>query len=111
KQLEYAILAEKRTHQLRVISIESLLSLAELKGEYDLSHQDVLEILRPSGPKIDPVVDLIAGLVAEQGDSKPPGPAAPPETGKQLPKEVCFWLTPVKSTEEQTAEECIRILV
>jgi hypothetical protein len=124
KQLENAIVAEKRTHQLRVISIESLLSLAELKSKYDLSHQDILEILRPSGPKIDPVVDLIAGLVAEtQGETQPilkPHPVqsageheiAKMPVGKHLEsEEIAYWLTPVKSSEEETAEKCIERLV
>jgi len=122
KQLENAVIAEKRTDQLRVISIESLLSLAELKSKYDLSHQEILEILRPSGPKIDPVVDLIAGLVAEPQDPAPPGPkhqpvatvneATPPPASEPPPDgNAAFWLTPVKSWEEETAEECIEKLV
>jgi len=121
KQLENAVIAEKRTQQLRVISIESLLSLAELKSEYELSHQDILEILRPSGPKIDPLVDLIAGLVAEPQDLTPPVPksqpvavfneAKPQTVSETLPGDVAFWLTPVKSWEDETAEECIEKLV
>jgi hypothetical protein len=42
KQLDNAIVAEKRTHELRTTSIESLLSLAELMTEYDMTHEDVL---------------------------------------------------------------------
>src|SRR6266568_2478407 len=53
RQLENAIIAEKRTHQFRVISVESLLSLAEIMSEYDVSHEDMLVVLRPSGPGID----------------------------------------------------------
>jgi len=120
KQLENAVIAEKRTHQIRVISIESLLSLAELKSKYDLSHQDILQILRPSGPKIDPVVNLIAELVAED----PPEPTHQPQTPKpsDQPKAIpaavsisddnaAHWLTPVQSSDEETAEECIERLV
>ena len=68
KQLENAIIAEKRTHQLRVISVESLLSLAEMMTEYDVTHQDILDVLRPSGPRIDLVVDLMTRLVAQSED-------------------------------------------
>ncbi len=57
-QLENAITAERRPHQLRIISVESLLSLAELMNEYDVSHHDTLSVLRPSRPTIDPIVDL-----------------------------------------------------
>jgi hypothetical protein len=115
KQLENAVIAEKRYNQLRVISIESLLSLAELKSKYDLSHQDTLEILRPSGPKIDPVVDLIAGLVAEPQDLTPTPELQPvPEASSDEqpePGKPAFWLTPVKSSEDETAEKCIERLV
>jgi len=115
RQIENAVIAERRTHQLRVISIESLLSLAELKSKYDLSHQDVLAILLPSGPKIDPVVELIAELVAKPQDLPPPVPSTQPDTAFDEPKgqpgsepgNTGFWLTPVKSLENETAEECI----
>ena len=56
RQLENSILAEKRTHQLRIISVESLLSLAEMMNEYDVSHEDILAVIRPSGPVVDQVI-------------------------------------------------------
>lgn len=61
RQLENTIVAEKRTHQLRVISVESLLSLAEI----------MLVLLRPSGPGIDSLADLIARLVAQRTAQQP----------------------------------------
>jgi len=99
RQIENAIVAEKRTHQLRIISVESLLSLAEMMNEYDISHKDIQGILHPSGPRIDSVVDLMARLV---GQRKGRGV----REGK-----VAYWLTPIKSDEERTAEEAIQILV
>ncbi|MEM2981220.1 MAG: EVE domain-containing protein [Thermoproteota archaeon] len=108
-QLENTIIAEKRTDQLRVISVESLLSLAELMSEYDVSYEDILAIIKPSGPKIDPIVDMITRLIAEEpigkgeGEEKPPIP--PPEGEAQ------YWLTPVKGDEKQTAEEVIETLL
>ena len=72
KQLENAILAERRTHQLRIISTESLLSLAEMMNEYKVTHEEILSLLRPSGPKIDPIVDLMARLVAKRKAEKSP---------------------------------------
>ena len=124
KQLENLITAEKRTHQLRVISVNSLLSLAEIMRENDVSHQDILDILRPSGPRIDPVVKLIADLVAEpQQDTKSLSsmdPVTAPRTDEVqptlssdsvVPGEVTFWITSVKSTDDETAEECIKRLV
>jgi hypothetical protein len=110
RQLENAILAEKRTHQLRLISVESLLSLTEMMNEYDVSHQDILAVFRPSGPAIDPVVDLMARLVAQpQAEELLEKETPTPETSGE--SEVVFWLTPVKSDEEQTAEEVIQTLV
>lgn len=110
RQLDNAILAEKRTHQLRIISVESLLSLAELFNEYDVSHDDILAVLRPSGTTVDPVVDLMARLVAQRQVEE--------ETKEETTKKVeitgmerQYWLTPVKSDEEQTADECIQSLV
>jgi len=116
KQLENAIIAQKQTHQLRVISVESLLSLAEMMTEYDVTHQDILDILRPSGPKIDPVVDLMARMVAQSQGEMPQVPirqatqvTSPQENVKS--DEGAFWLSPVKSDDDETAEECIKRLV
>ena len=65
-QLQNAIIAEKRTQNLRIISVEYLLSLAELFNEYDVSHDDILEVLKPSKPTIDPIVGMMAHLVAQR---------------------------------------------
>lgn len=119
KQLENAILAEKRMDHLRVISAESLLSLAELMNDYDVSHEDVLAILRPSGPVIDPAIDLMARLAAQPLDNeickeRPSEPktseTSPPSIIKEK-VEAAYWLTPVKADDIQTAEEVIEALV
>ena len=47
-QINNAILAQRRTDELRTISADSLLSLAELRDEYDITHNDILSILKPS---------------------------------------------------------------
>ncbi len=110
RQLENAIVAEKRTHQLRVISVESLLSLAEMMNEYDVSHEDILAVLRPSGPTLDPIVDLMARLVAEpkaeELTAEEPAVLETPTEGQ-----VAYWLTPVRSDEEETGEQVINTLV
>jgi len=135
QQLDNAIVAEKRTDQLRILSIESLLALADMMDAYDVSHQDVLALLRPSGPRIDPVVNLITSLLASQpleGTTAPQSQVAPvggmlfpapqvsaPVISPVVSQEVTelsnsapvYWLTPVKSDEEGTAEECIQQLV
>ncbi len=112
KQLESKIIAEKRTQQLRVMSADALLSLAEIRNEYDVELDDVLALIKPSGPIIDPSIDLITrvtstvtGTERELTSEGEKGEVVPPA------KDVAFWLTPVKSTEEETADECIARLV
>lgn len=67
-QLENAIDVENRRNQLRVVSVSALLALLELKQEYGLAHDSILGLLLPAPIRIDPIVDLISGVVAkEQG--------------------------------------------
>jgi hypothetical protein len=113
KQLENAILGEKRMHQLRVISVESLLAMTEMMNEYDVTHQDILSVLRPSGPLIDTVVDLMSGLVGQRevGPEKPLQGVSEATASVSRLEQVAYWLTPVKSNKEQTASEVIQLLV
>src|SRR5690606_25726950 len=105
QQLRNAIIAEKRADELRIVSVESLLSLAELIDAYDVTHEDILAVLRPSDPKIDPLVDLLArlalGTQANGGgndSSLTTTPSAPQSTPLQADSDnAAFWLTPVKS--------------
>ena len=109
-QLENNIIAEKKTNQLRIISADSLLSLAEMMSNEDISHEDALSILRPSRPTIDPVVDVMGRLIAARQAEEPitqPG-AAPVQS---VESDVQYWLTPVKGDKVQTAEEVIESLV
>jgi len=34
-----------------------------MMNEFDVSHEDILAVIRPSGPVVDQVVDLMARLV------------------------------------------------
>jgi hypothetical protein len=73
-QLENAITAEGRRERLRVVSVSALLNLLELKQEYGLAHRTVLGLLLPAPVRIDPLINLIADIVAqekEEGDSEP----------------------------------------
>ena len=106
-QLENAVIAEKRMNQLRIISVESLLSLAEMMNEYEVNHEDILAILLPSGPRVDPVVDLMARVVAQS----PPEELPPKEEQPSEAEEANYWLTPVRSEPEASAEEVIQTLV
>jgi hypothetical protein len=110
RQLEHAIIAEKRSDHLRIISVNSLLSLAEMMHEYDIRHDDILAIIRPLGCTIDPVVDLMARLVAEAPENVPASPLTHEEPPADRHEGV-YWLTPVASDDEQRAEEVIQTLV
>lgn len=128
RTLEHAIVAERRTHQLRVVSTESLLSLAELMQDYDVTHEDILAILRPSSPMVDAVVDLLTRLVAGPRPEGVPIPevatapvvpsakATPPAANGGTASsatggEVAWWLTPVKGDKAESADERIQHLV
>jgi hypothetical protein len=65
-QLENAIIVEGRRERLRLVSVPSLISLLELKQEYHLAHETVLDLLLPSPIKIDPIVELIRNVVAQE---------------------------------------------
>jgi len=119
QQLENSIVAERRTQQLRIVSAESLLSLAELMNGYDVEHEDVLALLRPVSPTVDPVVSLIALLIAQQTSELPiDGEPEPPVQSEESPEPArvsgdgtAYWLTPVKGDEEQSAEEVLQTLL
>lgn len=110
-QLENAIVAEKRTNQLRTISVQSLLSLAELMAEYDVKHKDVLAILLPSGPSVDRVANLMAELVAQRQVKEAISEDMPFVVTELREGQIEYWLAPVKDDEERTAEEAINFLV
>jgi len=110
RQLEHAIVAEKRTNQLRIISVESLLSLADLFSQYDVSHDEILVILKPAGPAVDALAGLIANLVA-QTEAAEPRTDAEPSTSSPEVQSPTYWLTPVADHEDETAQECVGKLV
>lgn len=109
-QLEHSIVAQRKTDQLRIISVDSLLSLGEMMKQYGVSHDDTLAVLQPSGPMIDPIVELMADLIGQQV-LQPPTEVSVLEVEVPAEGEVAYWLSPVKSHPEETAEECIEKLV
>ncbi len=116
-QITSAIIAEKRTHQLRIVSTDSLLSLAELMETYDVTHEEVLALLRPVGPVVDHMVQLIARVASEEeaeAPVEPPGTGTPPgvaPAAEQAETERLFLLTPVANEAEASAEATIRSLL
>ncbi len=109
RQLENAIIVENRTHQLRIISVQYLISLAEMMQVFDVSHEDALSIIRPSGPKVDQLVDIMNRLIALKSEEAIEEKDAKIEEKNSAAKS--YWLTSARSDEEQTAEEIIGTLV
>jgi hypothetical protein len=116
RQLENAIIAEKRISQLRIASVESMLSLAEVMSEYDVDHSDILEILRPTTPTLDPVADVLKRVAAQsisqteseqaQLDTPPEPPPTPPTS-----EGTSFFLTPVQQEADCSVQEVVKRLV
>lgn len=122
KQLQNAITAEHRMHQLRTISVESLLSLAELTEEYEITHEDALAILRPSEPAADAFIQMLVRLAAGGQPQIAHNAVSGWNTAVQAFEaeqhkrdsertQPAFWLSPVKDHESESAQECIEKLV
>jgi len=107
RQLENSIVAEKNTGRLRIISIEALVSLTEMMSVYDVSHEDVLAVLRPSTPVVDPVVSIMTRVVGQRAQSA----EAEPVLVEEAAGAARYMITPVKSDEDHSAEEVVRNLV
>lgn len=129
KQLERAIVAEKRTQELRVGSVGAVLSLAELIREEIISHDEALAILWPSGVWIDDTVGLVQRIaagaleVSEPAVSAAGGPVAvadgltrpahqaPPALSAAPPRQRHHYLIPVADIPDETARETIEKLI
>jgi hypothetical protein len=111
RQLEDSIIAQKRTSALRVVSVDALLSLGELLQDYDAYHEDILAVLRPSGPRLDPVIDLLARVAAASPPAAVTGPGGAPDDGtRPSPTDSRYWLTPVRGTEDEPPEGVVKRL-
>ncbi len=118
-QLHNAIIAEKRLQELRTISVDSLLSLTELAVTYDVTHESVVAVLLPSGPRLDATVDLMASLVAQAEASTRPEPPVSLREGEvplaeiQEPDETgpAYYLAPVKWKEFDSPMDAVGQLI
>jgi len=85
-QLENAIIVEGRRDRLRVVSVSALLDLLKLKQEYHLDHETILTLLLPTPVRVDPLVELIFRVVAqevEEAEEQVTQPAIEPEPEQQ----------------------------
>ncbi len=62
---EDAVIECDETGQIRAVSADSLLSLAEMVIDYGLGHEDALLILLSSGALVDPFIDLMGRIIAK----------------------------------------------
>ena len=129
KQLEHAIIAEKRTQELRVASADAVLSLAELVTSEQISRDEAIGILWPSGVWVDDIVTLLTRMAAgtTSGGAADLAAAAPSEAPVQpsptvltkrpttppvgdLPRPL-YVLTPVADIPEESARETLERLL
>jgi hypothetical protein len=112
-QLEHAILAERRTQQLRVITAESLLSIAELVQDERISQDEAVILLKPTSPFVDDIVRLLARRVPQTGDTLglTPTISPSPTAGATSIENRACWLTAVSDDQEIPAQKAIRTLL
>jgi hypothetical protein len=75
RQLEASIVQERRTDQLRLISVSALLVLADLVSKFAVRHESVLDILRPLGTRADPIVDALGRVAISAGEVRRAAPS------------------------------------
>jgi hypothetical protein len=68
RQLANSIVAEKRTHQLRIATVDDILSLAELVQEGHISADEAVALLKPGGVFVADAVRLLARIAARATD-------------------------------------------
>lgn len=102
-QLEQAIIAEKRQEQLRVMSVDALVNLLELKQEYDLEHNSILRLLLPAPVRVDAVVNLIFDITSQERREAAGKAAIAPESAPPAVSEgVNYYLLPAADSEDGT---------
>lgn len=72
QQVANSIVAGGYGDRLRLIAVESLLTLAELLETHDVAHKDILSVLRPSTPSIDSLVSLLLRIAGTATTSEQP---------------------------------------
>jgi len=96
---EEVVLEEDEVGQVRVVSVSSLLLLAEMAKNYDLAHEDVLLLLLSSGPVVDALIDLMGRLIAR--------------CEAEIPslEEIAYMLEPFVSGGKTSGEDALQDLI
>lgn len=122
-QLANTVVAEKRTNQLRIVTIDSILSLAEMVQEARITTDEAISLLRPGGVFVEDTVQLLSRVAAEADVEpsvpqieKPPRPTFNQVQGRgqekqKVDSEQIYLMTPVSDQGNETAESIIRGLV
>lgn len=132
-QLANSIIGEKRTHQLRIATVETVLSLAELVQEGYITTDEAVALLRPAGVRVGETVELLGRIAARSRDAAGTapdtaddgGPPARPEAAATAvsvsrpsppvtelsPDQRLYLLTPVRDEPERSAKETIKELL
>lgn len=64
KQLANSVMAERRTHQLRIATVDDVLSLAELVQDGHISAEEAVALLKPGGIFVADSVKLLSRIAA-----------------------------------------------
>jgi hypothetical protein len=106
-RLEQAFAAAQSDTAVRIVSLQSLLLLADLASAGQLNHEDIVRLL-DSVPMLDFVAGLLAKLV--------PASASDPSIGVQTPTRETqtspgFWLATVAGDNAITAERFLEVVI
>lgn len=105
---DWLLTADKHGHDLRTISLHSVLALAEFVGVGRLKHDDVLKLLT-SGHPIDFVVDLLtripAGVAPDADDAERHSTAAPSVVTED------YWLAAIDDDRATLAEQFVHSVI
>jgi hypothetical protein len=107
RQLEKTIQAEGRERQLRVATIEALLHLLDLQQDYNLKHSEVTKFLLPPGPSVDPPIELLFQVIAQERHRGAEEEMARPEAAG----EPNYYLLPAADEEDRSAIQVLRELL
>lgn len=109
--LENPALAERTPPDLRVVSINSLLWLADAACAGRLSHRDVVHLVQ-SDVSLDLVVSLIKRCAVDQRRSRAATlPAAPSTESPTAIRNPAFWMVSIHQDGGATAEQLLDAVV
>ena len=101
-QLEKAIIAEKRSERLRVLSADALMKLVELQQQYELDHETVFQLLLPPPVRVDPIIDLLFDITSQERRAavEEVPSVAVPQAAAVDETQVNYYLLPASDSED-----------